>query len=254
MLRSMLIHLMSVILLAGGATGQNTQDWLVDSTEEWQRAEKESEGLSFDAGLATPTNDVSCYRSVTRTFDQKRSAKSVVFKQSPVWQNWDPIKSIGPSNLNDAPVMLTVGPGNYWMFGLYSSEHRKDFKAEEAQLEGFDIPLMTTPFLHQYDAPGGLKKSLGGYHAWQSKEMINWVHHGPVTEKFSRWVTTAEYVDGKAYIYYDYPNDQDPHLYIDDDLTDGVPGKDMGMAFKDSSDGSDCGFIRDLQGNFSCYL
>ena len=44
--------------------------------------------------------------------------------------------------------------------------------------------------------------------------------------------------------------DQDPHLYIDDDLTDGLPGKDMGMAFKDPSDGSDCAFIRDLEGDF----
>ena len=109
---------------------------------------------------------------------------------------------------------------------------------------------MTTPFPNQFDAPGGLKKGLGGYHAWQSRDMIHWVHHGPVTERFSSWVTTAEYADGKLFIYYDYPNDQDPHLYIDEDLTDGVPGQNMGMAFEDPSHGSDCAFIRDLQGNF----
>jgi hypothetical protein len=41
--------------------------------------------------------------------------------------------------------------------------------------------------------------------------MVNWVHHGPVAEKRTRWMTTAEFVDGKAYLYYDFPNDADPH-------------------------------------------
>lgn len=51
--------------------------------------------------------------------------------------------------------------------------------------------------------------------------MKNWVRHGPVTNARSKWSTTAEQVDGKLYIYYDFANDQDPHLYIDDDLFDG---------------------------------
>jgi hypothetical protein len=63
-------------------------------------------------------------------------------------------------------------------------------------------------------------------------------------------VTTAEHVGGKTYIYYDYPNDQDPHLYIDEDLTDGTPGKNMGIAFKDPSHGSDSAIIRDKEGAF----
>ena len=50
-------------------------------------------------------------------------------------------------------------------------------------------------------------------------------------------------------IYYDFPNDQDPHVYVDDDLFDGEPGKNMGIAVKDPSHGSDAGFIRDLDGN-----
>ncbi len=63
-------------------------------------------------------------------------------------------------------------------------------------------------------------------------------------------LTTAEHADGKTYIYYDYPNDQDPHLYVDEDLTDGAPGKNLGIAFKDPSHGSDCTFIRDKDGTF----
>lgn len=251
MLRWNLFCLFVPALLAGCAAGQSHADWLIDSTDEWEKSAEESEGLVFDNGLATPTGDVSSYRSSIRTFENKRSADSIVFEQSAVWHNWEPIKNIGPSNLQDAPVLLTVGPDNYWLFGRYGGANKNQaFQPQKARLEGFDLPLLTTPFPNQFDAPGGLKKGLGGYHAWQSRDMVNWVHHGPVTEGFSRWVTTAEYVDGKAYIYYDYPNDQDPHLYIDDDLTDGVPGKNMGLAFKDPSHGSDCSFIRDLQGNF----
>ena len=100
----------------------------------------------------------------------------------------------------------------------------------------------------------GSKRAWEGYHAWQSRDMVNWVHHGPVTPGFARWTTTAEQVGGKTYIYYDFPNDQDPHLFIDDDLTDGKPGKNMGLAFADPSHGSDCAVIRDLDGKFSYYL
>ena len=39
-------------------------------------------------------------------------------------------------------------------------------------------------------------------------------------------------------------------MYVDEDLTDGKLGKNMGIAFKDPSDGSDCAVIRDLEGKF----
>ncbi|MFT5241184.1 MAG: hypothetical protein ACI9OU_002681 [Candidatus Promineifilaceae bacterium] len=227
------------------------QDWRVDSTQEWQQAEKRNEGLAYVDGFATPTNATTRYQSVIRTFDEKRSATSITFTQSPVWHNWIPVDNLGPDNLGDAPVMLSIGPGNYWLFGRYAKPGKsKAFQAEDAHLDGFDVPLKTTPYAKQFDAPGGLKKTHHGYHAWQSKDMIHWVHHGSVTERFSSWVTSAEHVDGKTYIYYDFPNDQDPHVYVDEDLTDGLPGKNMGMALKDPSHGSDSGIIRDLQGRF----
>ena len=80
--------------------------------------------------------------------------------------------------------------------------------------------------------------------------MLNWVHHGPITESFAKWMTTAEYADGKAYFYYDFPNDQDPHVYVDSDLFDGMPGENKGMAYDDPSHGSDCAIIRGLDGRF----
>jgi len=233
------------------ALSQAAEPWRIDTAGEWRQFEMESDGLTHDSGTVAPTGDAGRYLSVTRTFGAARSAKSIVIRQSPVWQNWKPLGNIKPSNLEDAPVLLTIGPDNYWIFGLYGQAGRRNgFQPEEARLDGFDIPLMTTPFPNQFDAPGGLEKGLGGYHAWHSRDMVHWVHHGPVTEWRSRWVTTAEHADGKTYIYYDFPNDQDPHLYIDDDLTDGKPGRDVGLSFKDPSDGSDCAVIRDPEGRF----
>ncbi len=239
------------------------QTWIVDSQDDWQSITAEQSNLEFKGGMVAPTAAKATFRSKLKTFTEKRSAQSLVVSQSPVWENWEPTPNIGPANLADAPVLLQLGPDNYWMFGRYGGLKKKRgkkgakpepvkpaFVPEAATLEGFDIPLQTTPFPNQFNAPGGLKPGQGGYHAWQSRDMVNWVHHGPVTDKVSRWVTTAEHADGKTYIYYDYPNDQDPHLYIDDDLTDGMLGENMGLAFKDPSHGSDCAAIRDLDGKF----
>lgn len=243
---------LATLAMIGCATDHAGEIWLIDTAEQWQQAHQSSEHLNFDNGMATPTAEASTFRSVMHRFDSVQQPQSIVFRQSPTWLNWQPIGNLGPTNLGDAPVLLAKGPDDYWAFGQYNARawNIAQFTAEPAELEGFDIPLMTTPWPNQYDAPGGLQPRLGGYHAWQSRDMVNWVHHGPVTERFSKWVTTAEYAHGKTYIYYDYPNDQDPHVYVDDDLADGKPGKNIGMAFGDPSDGSDCAMIRDLQGNF----
>jgi len=234
--------------------------WSLNGTEELKSALESSEGISFDESGLSPSEKTGSFRTQIHSFDTKKSVKSLTVTQSPIWQNWNPVPDIGPSNLQDAPVLLTAGPGDYWIFGRYGSgqpRRKKGAKAkalpsftpESATLEGFDVPLETTRFLNQFNAAGGLKPGKGGYHAWQSRDMKSWVHHGPVTEGFSKWVTSAEMIDGKALIYYDFPNDQDPHVYVDSDLTDGEPGENMGMAVDDPSHGSDAGFIRDLDGN-----
>lgn len=248
MKHAILIVTLLVVPFTGCATQQT---WVVDATGDWTAARAASENLTFNDDKATPTAPTARYRSAVHAFDRPRSLQRIEFTQSPEWLNWQPIENLGPANLGDAPVLLAKGPGDYWMFGRYSRRGiPDDFQPQPVTLDGFDIPLTTTPFANQYDAPGGRQPGLGGYHAWQSRDMVHWVHHGPVTERFSKWVTTAEYADGKTYIYYDYPNDQDPHVYIDDDLTDGKPGTNAGLAFADPSDGSDCTVIRDLAGNF----
>jgi hypothetical protein len=230
---------------------QASDSWVIDSANDWKTFRAESQGLTFENGLATPTTKSSTYRSIRKTFPEKKAVSEITVEQCAAWKNWIPTDPVGPTNLGDAPIFLSKGPNNYWLLGRYNEKTKPpDFTGEDTRLEGFTIPLKTTPWPRQYDAPGGLKKSLGGYHAWQSRDMVHWVHHGPVTETFSRWATTAEYVDGKTYIYYDFPNDQDPHVYVDEDLTDGKPGTNKGLAFKDPSDGSDCAIIRDLEGRF----
>ena len=225
--------------------------WVVDSQDDWQQFTDSQTGLRFVNGMARPEAKQATFRSKIKSFDTKRAASSVTIEQSPEWLNWEPIENLGPSNLGDAPVMLQLGPGNYWMFGRYDQKKKTEgFAAKDATLPGFNIPLKTTPFPNQFNATGGLKKALGGYHGWQSNDMVNWVHHGPITENFGKWMTTAEFADGKAYFYYDFPNDQDPHVYVDDDLFDGVPGENKGMAYDDPTDGSDCAIIRGLDGKF----
>ena len=245
-----LLLLFLTLTLAANAQAQNS--WVIDSQADWQAATSKKTNLEFEEGLASPNAQQATFQSTIKTFAQPRSASSITFDQSSRWLNWEPIENLGPTNLGDAPILLSLGPDNYWMFGRYggAAKQKEGFEPKPAKLEGFDIQLLTSPFPNQFTAPGGLKEKTRGYHAWQSKDMVNWVHHGSVTPGRAGWATTAEYANGKFYIYYDFPNDQDPHLYIDEDLTDGVPGKDIGLAFADPSDGSDCTFIRDLKGRF----
>ena len=227
-------------------------DWTIESQADWESNTESKTGFEFQEGMAVPSEPSATFRSKLKVFDQKQTPRSLVVSQSPVWDNWRMVPKIAPENLGDAPVLLTKGPGDYWIFGRYSNRKPLvEFTPKEVRLEGFDVPLQTTQWPNQFNGPGGLQESRNsGYHAWQSRDMVNWVHHGPVTHENGKWMTTAEFVDGKAYLYYDFPNDENPHLYIDEDLTDGKPGEDVGLVFKSPFHGSDCAVIRDLDGKF----
>ncbi len=232
--------------------------WVVESDKDWTGSGKLAGEFELRDGMLSSKVKKATYTSTLKSFAKKKKASSITISQSPVWQNWNATRHVGPKNLGDAPVCLRVGPGNYWMFGRYrggpGKVGGKKFEAKPAKLDGYDTPLVTTPFANQYNAPGGLKKGQGGYHAWQSKDMVNWVHHGPVSDREARWMTSAEQVGEKTYLYYDFPNDQDPHLIIDENLEDGELGKKMGMAIKDPSHGSDSAIIRSLDGKFHLIL
>ena len=85
----------------------------IASEADWKKAISASEGIVIRSGVAEPTGKTGSLRTRIHKFDQKRSASSLVIRQSTIWQNWNPIENLGPANLRDAPVLLTVGPGNY---------------------------------------------------------------------------------------------------------------------------------------------
>ena len=233
-----------------------SENWQIKSQAEWEKNIQSSKGIIIQDNVVSPKEKAGHFKTKLKKFKSKKFLQSLTINQSPIWQNWEEVPGVGPTNLKDAPVFLAKGPKDYWIFGRYGvpkpqkGQKPKTFQPEDVKLPGFDIPLKTTKHENQFDAPGGLEPGLGGYHAWQSRDMVNWVHHGCVTPSFARWVTTAEQVGGNTFIYYDFPNDQDPHLFVDEDLTDGKPGKNMGIALHDPSHGSDCAVIRDLQGSF----
>ena len=108
--------------------------------------------------------------------------------QTPEWgaNKWQGAGDLTPGvNDGDAGVFLSPADGDYWYFNANS---------------------------------GG-----GQYRAYHSTNMVNWTSHGNVTGK--DWVTSAEYANGQFFIYYDEPNDEDPHLIVfdnADDLRNGI--------------------------------
>ena len=127
-------------------------------------------------------------RKHTKAFTTKQTFGQMVIHQSKEWPAdlWkgpsvvDPSlyddNDIGPSNSStgdrDAPVFLSPQDGDYWVFDR-SGDNR--------------------------------------YHGLHSTGMITWVDKGRIgndpEENGFRWVTTAEYHDGKIFIYTDRPND-----------------------------------------------
>ncbi len=190
-------------------TGAN---WTIDTQAQWTAAQASKTNLTLQDGQLA-TTDQGVFHSVVHTFNAPQKLDTITFSQTADWNNWIGVSNVGPSDGRDAPVLLPIGPDNYYFLALGNT---------------------------------------GGYHAWHSTDMQNWTHRGPVTPPGDgRWVTSAEYKDGKTYIYSDAPNDMTPHLFVDENLDDGVPGEAMGPAFTKPSCGSDASFFRnDTDGLF----
>ena len=180
--------------------------WTIDDQTSWTAHQKNASNITITDGFVNPTTNTAQFSSTTKTFPVKRKARSLTLTQSPVWDNWTDVSNVGPSGAGDAPILLPVSDNNYYFLGRGSS---------------------------------------GGYHAWHSTDMVNWTHRGAITTATHRWVTSAEYKDGSYYIYVDHPNDHTPHVYVDNNLDDGIIGTFMGMAFNDPTNGSDCSVFRD---------
>ena len=205
-----------ILIAALAACGQAaTEAWVVDTQAQWQRAKGKAGDFLIEDGFVQPNAEEAVFQSVIKTVAKKRKPKRITFKQSPVWDNWTQIDDVTPEGIGNAFVFLPVAPGDYYVLAV------KKKKASDADK---------------------------GYHAWHSTDMKTWTHCGKVSN--SNWVTSAEYANGKFYIIYDQPNDEDPHLIIDKNLKDGIVGKEMGMVLDDPSHGSDSALFRDEDGSF----
>lgn len=250
--------------------------WVIETQSDWSAALAEQTDVELNDGQLAPTQKQASFSSVIQSFKQKRKLDSIEFAQSTVWQNWEPIKFTQP-NMTNAPIAISCGPNDYWILGNYRTfenmsklldrqrlhyERRNkggepfvppynivDFVPETVTLEGYDVPLETTPYPNQYRLKNPhVDYKVGGYHGWHSRDMVNWVHYGSMGR--AGMATTAEYVDGELYLYYDQPNDRDPHLIINRDMKGGGPAEMMGMVFDAPWAGSDSVVIRDLEGKF----
>ena len=190
-------HLTCCAILLVGIELQ-AADWTIDGADDWTRNIKSAEGAIVLDGSVSPKEKTAMVVTRLDASDAQRSAKSLTVTQSPIWQNWNPIENLGPVNLGDAPVLLTVGPDNYWMFGRYGSGQptasaRARSRATRAGLQAGSRnarrvrhPTADHPIPESVQRAGWAEAGKGGYHAWQSRDMKNWVHHGPVTEGFSQ--------------------------------------------------------------------
>ncbi|SVC17322.1 uncharacterized protein METZ01_LOCUS270176, partial [marine metagenome] len=124
-------YLISAIALPAFFVAQlalGEDSWTIGSAAEWKAAIESSEGVTIEKGVASPTAKAGSLRTKMKSFKKKRSAKSLTIEQSTLWQNWEAKPRIGPKNLRDAPVFLTMGPGDYWMFGRYGGMPKKKGK------------------------------------------------------------------------------------------------------------------------------
>lgn len=192
----------------------NSIIWNLGAQEEWENELEITSDLQLSSGFLKPLKDSAYLQTKLKKFGKKHFLKSIRLSQSADWESWRPIPKATPSMAVNAPVFISIADNDYWLLAEHMNDQRN------------------------------------GYHAWYSNDMSNWTHYGPVTTSRNKWVTTAEYVDGKFYIYFDKPNDEDPHLIIDSDLTDGRQGREVGLVFEDPSHGSDPAIFRDEDGTF----
>lgn len=219
-LSKMAVTFLAWSVVLGASAADNV--WVIDSQDDWAGGKKSTSRIEITDGQATSTDADSRFVSVVNRSKTKRAAASITFKQTTAWNNWKEVPNVGPKEASNALVFLPAKDGEYWMMGEHS-------KLRAKTNDGSD---------------------LRGYHAWFSDDMKTWKHCGQITTIDGKWMTTAEYADGKYYLYYDKPNDQDPHLIVDDDLSDGVVGKSYGMVLNDPTEGSDAGILRDEDGSF----
>ena len=62
--------------------------WTIDSHEEWTENLLDQEGVEIVDGMVSSTGDKGTLRSIIKSFPDKQSVRTIVVRQSPVWENW----------------------------------------------------------------------------------------------------------------------------------------------------------------------
>ena len=88
---------------------------VIDTQEEWQKVVADSRAMELADGLLLPQAGEAFVAVTLPTNGKKQALKSVTLRQFPVWDSWKGIPKVVPGGIEDAPVLLAVEPGNYWI-------------------------------------------------------------------------------------------------------------------------------------------
>lgn len=109
--------------------------WAVDDASSWTMATGTSSNMSIAGGFVEPTANSADFSSAIKTFPVKKKARSLVFRQSSVWDNWIQ-QNLNPGGTN-APVFIPVGNDDYYFLAAsgnsYHAWHSTDMSNWTAQ-------------------------------------------------------------------------------------------------------------------------
>jgi len=75
----------ALLLLTTTVVAQDT--WVIKTQAEWEQNIASKNQLELKDGMVSPTLKAATFQSRLKRFDIKRSAQSITFEQSTVWEN-----------------------------------------------------------------------------------------------------------------------------------------------------------------------
>ena len=106
-----------------------SESWKIKSQTEWKKNLQSSKGIIIKDNVVSPEGKAGHFKTKLKKFKSKKSLQSLTIHQSPVWQNWEEVPGVCPSNLKDAPVFLAKGPKDYWIFGHTAPQNHPKVKS-----------------------------------------------------------------------------------------------------------------------------
>ena len=141
----------------------SAEPWVIDTQENWKSAADKTKGIKIADGFVKPEKEKGHFESVVKSFSEKRKLSSIVFEQSPVWDNWEQIDDITPPGLGNAYVFLPVAPGDYYVFATFRGpaiDYPKGLNRKERQA-----------YKKEYQKKNPTPEREKGYHAWHSTDL-----------------------------------------------------------------------------------